>query len=116
MAEKEKKKRGRPKVEIDLELAENLGKIQCTYSEVSAVMGIPEGTLKTREDFSTAFKRGKENGKASLRRMQFKLAERHAGMAIFLGKNYLGQKDDRNHDPNRPVAVDFKFEVVSDAD
>jgi len=28
-----------------------------------------------------------------LRRTQFKLADTHAGMAIFLGKNYLGQRD-----------------------
>jgi hypothetical protein len=29
----------------------------------------------------------------SLRRAQFKLAETNASMAIFLGKQYLGQKD-----------------------
>ena len=29
----------------------------------------------------------------SLRRNQFKLAEKSAAMAIFLGKNYLGQTD-----------------------
>jgi hypothetical protein len=29
----------------------------------------------------------------SLRRYQFKLAQKSAAMAIFLGKNYLGQKD-----------------------
>jgi len=28
-----------------------------------------------------------------LRRTQFKLADTHPGMAIFLGKNYLGQRD-----------------------
>ena len=32
-------------------------------------------------------------GRTSLRRYQFKLAEKNAAMAIFLGKNYLGQKD-----------------------
>lgn len=29
----------------------------------------------------------------SLRRMQWKLAEKNNSMAIFLGKQYLGQKD-----------------------
>lgn len=29
----------------------------------------------------------------SLRRAQFRLAEKSAAMAIFLGKNYLGQSD-----------------------
>ena len=31
--------------------------------------------------------------KIKLRRNQFKLSEKNAAMAIFLGKNYLGQKD-----------------------
>lgn len=31
--------------------------------------------------------------KISLRKNQLKLSEKNAGMAIFLGKNYLGQKD-----------------------
>jgi hypothetical protein len=31
--------------------------------------------------------------KIRLRRNQFKLSEKNAAMAIFLGKNYLGQKD-----------------------
>lgn len=39
----------------------------------------------------------KKNGgmalKISLRKSQLKLAEKNAAMAIFLGKNYLGQKD-----------------------
>lgn len=38
-----------------------------------------------------AIKRGK--GKISLRRSQFQLAEKNASMAIWLGKQYLGQKD-----------------------
>ena len=35
----------------------------------------------------------REKGKISLRRAQFRLAEKSAAMAIFLGKNYLGQRD-----------------------
>ena len=31
--------------------------------------------------------------KIKLRRNQFKLSEKSAAMAIFLGKNYLGQRD-----------------------
>ena len=40
---------------------------------------------------------GKERGKASLRRVQFDLAKRNAAMAIFLGKNLLGQSDQQAH-------------------
>lgn len=35
-------------------------------------------------------------GNVSLRRMQWKLAEKSPAMAIFLGKNYLSQKDERD--------------------
>jgi hypothetical protein len=34
---------------------------------------------------------GREEGKASLRRMQWRAAERSTAMLIWLGKQYLGQ-------------------------
>lgn len=88
-----KKKIGRPKVKIDLKLVRELASIQCTMSEISAVMEIPLSTLSTRPDFSETYKNGLENGKSSLRRIQFKMAEKSAAMAIWLGKQYLGQTE-----------------------
>jgi hypothetical protein len=82
-----------PKRDIDLVDAEKLGKLQCTYAEASAFFDVPEGTLKGRKDFIEAFNKGKEQGKTSLRRTQFRLAEKSAAMAIWLGKQYLGQVD-----------------------
>jgi len=84
---------GRPKAVIDLEQSEKLGALQCTLKEVSAFLGVPEGTLKGRQDFQTAYKKGLEVGKISLRRTQFRLAETSAAMAIWLGKQYLGQTE-----------------------
>ena len=84
---------GRPKRVIDLDVAEKLGQIQCTYKECAAFMDIPEGTLVNRPDFTSAYKKGLEVGKISLRRIQFRLAEKSAGMAIWLGKQYLGQTE-----------------------
>ena len=43
--------------------------------------------------FSDTYKKKSATGKMSLRRMQWKLAEKSYAMAIFLGKQYLGQKD-----------------------
>lgn len=43
--------------------------------------------------FSTVFKEKRAGGKASLRRTQWRLAETNPSMAIFLGKNLLGQSD-----------------------
>ena len=51
-------------------------------------------TNKNNKPTFTEYKiKGQSKGKVSLRRYQFKLAEKSAPMAIFLGKNYLGQKD-----------------------
>ena len=89
----EKNKGGRPKKEIDWKLVENLASIMCTQSEIASVIGVDIKTLKARDEFLPTLEKGLEKGKASLRRTQFKLAERNASMAIFLGKQYLGQKD-----------------------
>lgn len=45
------------------------------------------------ERFSEVFAQKRGKGKVSLRRMQFRLAEKNASMAIWLGKQYLGQRD-----------------------
>lgn len=84
---------GRPRTKIDLTVAEKLGQLQCTYAECALFLEIPEGTLKRRKDFRTAYKKGAESGKISIRRAQFKLMEKNTTMAIWLGKQYLGQKD-----------------------
>lgn len=84
---------GRPKRVIDLTLAEKLGQLQCTYSECASFLEIPEQTLKKNVNFRTAYKKGFESGKISIRRAQFKLMEKNTAMAIWLGKQYLGQKE-----------------------
>lgn len=43
--------------------------------------------------FSEVFKQKRGAGKISLRRSQWRLAEKNATMAIFLGKQFLGQRD-----------------------
>jgi len=90
---------GRPKAEIDFETFEELCKIQCTQSEICSVLKVTDKTLNRilKEQygggFSECFKRLSEDGKTSLRRTQFELAKKSPAMAIFLGKNLLGQKD-----------------------
>lgn len=84
---------GRPKFEIDYELVRKLANIQCTQKEIASILGCSDRTLQNDEEFMRVFKEGIESGRASLRRYQFKLAEKNASMAIFLGKQYLGQRD-----------------------
>jgi hypothetical protein len=84
---------GRPKIPIDYNTVEKLANIQCTQEEIASFLGISVRTLQRDEEFCRIYKKGQENGKMSLRRIQYKLAEKNTAMAIFLGKQYLGQKD-----------------------
>lgn len=93
-------KRGhRTKIEIDFKLLGGLCNIQCTASEIAGVMNISVDTLDRRirelykVTFADYYKKHSEEGKASLRRIQFKHANTNTAMAIFLGKNLLGQRD-----------------------
>lgn len=92
-------KMGRPKKEINQETFEKLCGIMCTLEEIAGVFNCSEDTIERwcketyKETFADISKRFQGTGKSSLRRMQFKLAERSAAMAIWLGKQYLGQKD-----------------------
>ena len=84
---------GRPKKEIDYDAVEKLANIQCTQEEIASFLNLSIRTLQRDAEFCRLYKKGRENGKMSLRRMQFKLAEKNTSMAIFLGKQYLGQRD-----------------------
>ena len=92
-------KGGRPQKQIDVEEFEKLCALQCTKDEICGWFDITDKTLdawckRTYESgFSDIYSKKRGKGKISLRRMQFHLAKTNAAMAIFLGKNYLGQKD-----------------------
>ena len=78
------------------DMIEKLSMLMCTDEEIASVLEVSVDTLtnKNNKDTFTEFKlKGQSKGKMSLRRYQFKLAEKNAAMAIFLGKQYLGQKD-----------------------
>ena len=89
----------RPRKEIDGDQFEKLCGLQCTLAEISGWFGCSEDTIERwckrtyLAGFADAFKRYSQSGKISLRRYQFKIAEKNAAMAIFLGKQYLGQRD-----------------------
>lgn len=94
-----KNKGGRPKKKIDQEQFEKLCELQCTQEEICGWFDITDKTLNSwcKEtygvSFSEIYSKKRERGKISLRRAQFQLAQKSAAMAIFLGKNYLGQTD-----------------------
>lgn len=93
--------KGRPKIVFSDEMIEELEKLcelQCTDAEIAAFFGVSEDTIQRRkkddEGFLAKYTKGKEAGKRSLRRLQWKSAEGgNVAMQIFLGKNLLGQSD-----------------------
>ena len=91
---------GRPPKEINKQTFEGLCAIQCTESEMCSVLGVCEDTLNAwckrtyKMTFSDTYKSKSEVGRSSLRRSQFKLAEKSAAMSIWLGKQYLAQRDE----------------------
>jgi len=92
-------KMGRPLKEIDQQQFENLCGLQCTQEEICAWFDVTVDTIWSwckrtyGKTFSEVFRQKRGKGKISLRRKQFKLADTSAAMAIFLGKNMLGQSD-----------------------
>ena len=87
-------KRGRKPIEIDYDKAEKLAAIMCTQSEIASVLGVSLALLEHDPEFIRIHKKGMEQGKASLRRMQYSAAkDGNITMQIWLGKQYLGQRD-----------------------
>lgn len=90
---------GRPLKPINQIEFEKLCGLQCTQEEICGWFGVTDKTLNSwckriyEQSFSEIFKEKRGVGKISLRRAQFRLAEKNANMAIWLGKQYLGQSD-----------------------
>lgn len=98
---------GRPRIEIsdeDFAKLTNMVRIQCTAEECALVLGLSPDTLDRRlkergyEGFAEFYKAHTAEGRASLRRMQWRAAENgNTGMLVWLGKQMLGQRDKTEH-------------------
>lgn len=83
---------GRPKADIDPKKVFELAKIGCTIEEMATVLGCGTTTLKRR--FQADMDRGRDDMRTSLRRWQYmKAREGNVAMLIWLGKQYLEQRD-----------------------
>lgn len=89
----------RPRIEIDKEQFEKLCSLQCTKEEIAGFFNCSEDTIERwckreyKDNFAVVFAKKRTTGKISLRRTQFQMAEHNVTMAIWLGKQYLGQSD-----------------------
>lgn len=93
---------GRKPAKIDAASVERAASIGCTVDEIAAVIGVGRRTLYDRierdDDLKEALERGRDMGRATLRRLQWQTASDTTGrgaatMQIWLGKQMLGQKD-----------------------
>lgn len=105
---------GRKYKEINQQQFENMCSIQCTEEEICAVLGVSDKTLANwckrtyKMKFSEIFKIKRSKGKASLRRLQYKEAEKgNVTMLIWLGKQWLDQAE-------KPYRTDAAEEEISD--
>lgn len=102
---------------IDQIQFEKLCGLQCTESEIIGYFQVSKDTLirwckeTYGTDFATIYEQKKGNGKIALRRYQLQQAEKNPTMAIWLGKQYLGQTDktETKIDTKLPV---FNIEVA----
>jgi hypothetical protein len=99
----------RPKKVINEDQLRKLAAIQCSYSEMAAVLGVDESTLTRR--FAQVIKEGREQGKMSLKRKQYEVAMGgNTAMLIWLGKQILGQRDTPEQTDNqKPEASVYKM-------
>ena len=105
----------RPRIEIDQTQFENLCKMQCTLQEIAGWFNCSMDTIERwckrtyKKTFQDVYAEKSKAGLISLRRTQFKIAEHNAAMAIFLGKVYLGQREN-----DQPVNEDGGVRIVDD--
>lgn len=105
---------------IDKKQFENLCGLQCTLLEICDFFEVEDDTLNSwckktyGTTFSEVFKLKRGKGQISLRRMQWKLAEKNPSMAIFLGKNYLGQKDKIEYTDNGIKSINENINNIVD--
>lgn len=99
-----------PKARVRLTAAqiEDLAAIGCTDQEIAVIARVSEPTLQRRYD--AHLKRGRARLRERLRRQQLKLAldDNNVAMAIWLGKQYLGQRDrhELGGDDERPIRIE----------
>jgi hypothetical protein len=84
---------------LDRDLIFKLATLHCTYKEIAEVAGTSVTTLEKR--YSGIIEKGRSEGKRSLRRAQMEKAlQGDVRMLIWMGKQYLDQKDTPTDEEN----------------
>ncbi len=102
----------RPLKEISQKDFEKLCGLQCTKEEICGFFDVTDKTLERwckrtyKKGFSEVFAQKRGSGKISLRRSQFELAKKNASMAIWMGKQYLGQREPDAKTDGKPLEAE----------
>ena len=115
-----KDKGGRPRQAVDYSKLSKMCAIHCTGEECAAILDMDYDTLNGNiiadgnGGFSDYFKKHSSQGKMSLRRKQFTKAvdEGSVPMLIWLGKQYLGQKDKEEAVPEEKSDNQVNINIV----
>lgn len=107
---------GRPRTEFNMRQFADLISIGCDEDEICWFFRDDNGKAANKDTLSRWCKRTyglnfqeyrKQNGlmrlKIELRKNQLELSKKSAAMAIFLGKNYLGQKDSVEYEDKESI-------------
>jgi hypothetical protein len=114
----------KPMTDKEFEQLVNMIRVLCTAEEICGILGISEDTLGRRieerqiegaRNFAELYKKHSGEGKASLRRAQWKAAQDgNPTMLVWLGKQMLGQRD--KHELSGPdggaVQIEIKRTIV----
>lgn len=118
---------GRPLREFDKRSFQDLVGLGCSEREICWFFRDEKGRIPTGDTLSRWCKRTygvnfqeffRQNGlmalKIKLRKNQFKLSEKSATMAIFLGKNYLGQTDNVKDETEENGLIGELIEIIKE--
>lgn len=101
--------------EVSLKLVYKAASLFGTQAEIASLFDLPEATLSARlqrdVELREHYDQGRAHAKLSLRRKQNRLADYNSGMAIFLGKNYLGQRDEKHLDVKQKKEIEHSVKM-----
>ena len=123
MAVKAKKPTGRPRIELDPKQAKIFGYFRATYDTMAEQIGCHVDTIRAAmqdedSEFSKAYKKGFSSMKMKLSEAQVKTAieEHNPTLLVWLGKQYLGQKDIPDSETSQDVTIILKPKQLAKSD
>ena len=123
MAVKAKKPVGRPRIELDPKQAKIFGYFRATYDTMAEQIGCHVDTIRAamqdeNSEFSKAYKKGFSGMKMKLSEAQVKTAieDRNPTLLVWLGKQYLGQKDISDGESFPAVTIVLKPKQLAESD